>query len=127
MAVVNTARDMAGYILQIANNEQVFPKRYRWYIGQTIIDRATAVYELVIMANSTFVDSKESAERRLHYYKLAYEYSSALLARIEMAHYAIKSMTGKKAELMIGKITDTQSKIAVTITAEKKRYHDFLA
>ena len=122
LEVLNATRDMAAHVMKMAGQETLIPKRHRWFLGKEIVDDAVNIYKLCVMANNTYVDSRESAIRRITYYKLAYENCAGLLSVLQVGELAIDSLHGHRTEVIVRMICRCEAEIAKTINREKNRY-----
>lgn len=86
LEVLDKAHDLAKYTINIASNEDIFPKRYRWCITSKIVECAIDIDYDLTFANSVYVKTKEDYILRNEYQTKAISETSALLSMIDIAY-----------------------------------------
>ena len=74
LLVFSLVMKLSAYTMQIINNENKFPKRYRWCITSKIADSTLEVLNNVNKANSVYVSCREDYLLRRTFQKKGLSY-----------------------------------------------------
>lgn len=120
LAVITLSRRLSRYTMRICTNEKNFPKRFRWCITQKIVNFALDISNLLVMANSVFIQTKADLELRRSYQKQALSTSYALLSMIDLANLSFH-IKGRRIEYWTYLVTGIQKLLRGWIDSDAKK------
>ena len=123
LLVITKARRLAKYTVTICTNEKCFPKRYRWCITQKIVNFSIDIYNLLNMADSTFVKTKGDLELRRNYQKHALSSTYALLSMVDLAKLTFH-IRGRRIEYWTALVKQVQKLLRGWIDSDAKKIID---
>ena len=115
-----TARELQIYTIQKCVN---FPKRYTFYVNQTLAAIATQVYEDVKRGNSIYPANQHEAQLRRDYFLNAGAELQNLVSQIEVAYELFRFEAGVMVHWM--ELVDSEIKLLkALLKSDKSRYKD---
>lgn len=112
---------LACYTLHICNNENHFPKRYRWCLTSKIIDSVLEIHCLITKANAIYVKDESDYKIRKSYSKMALSETYSLLSMLDIAFNMFK-VESNRIEFWTTLVMEVQSLIRRWIESDEKRH-----
>jgi len=121
--VLQGAKEVAGYVLRITQNEKYFPKRYRFSVTNKMQEKAMDIVEKLVEAYEIYPNTQTEAEERLLRMKVARAEIRSLLTLTEVAAetFGIKAST---FEHMTRLLVNLKTHLTAWIRSDLKRFKD---
>lgn len=124
LEVLNYARILKQYSLQIVKNDKHFPKSTRWLYAAPLANEVRSACSCIRRANATYIGDRgyEDDYRYRHMQQVeAHAHLDALLDLVDDAYLA-GYITGKQTEFWTGQILKTDDKLKAWIKSDKSRF-----
>lgn len=120
LTVVTKSRELAKYTITICSNNENFPKKYRWCLTSKIVDAAITISNEIIEANSIYIDSEESLNKRKDHQTEAMCKIHSLLSMIDLA-YVTFGIESSRIEYWTGLVLEVQALLRNWRKSDKAR------
>ena len=120
MEVQTKAYDLAAYTIAAAGNEKVVPKRYRWSIGEKIIDAALEITGHVDIANSMMLTNPDEAKLRHLEQRCAIANTFKLLTMVNTAR-RLSGFDEQRHMFWVGLVKEEQELLRGWMDSDRKR------
>lgn len=125
LQVLNKARELKAYTLNLVKNDKNFPKSTRWIYAQPIVNEIREASAHITHANAVYVTNAEEYEyRRLEQVK-AYASLEELLELADDA-YCAHYVTGRQVEYWTGLILQTEKLLKAWMKSDKEKHEKLL-
>ncbi len=121
LQVLNKARELKEYSLNIVKSEKNFPKSTRWLYASPIVNEVRSACICIRHANSVYVTTEEEYKYRRMEQVQAHANLDALLDLIDDA-YDAGYVSGKQVEHWTGLILQTDDLLKAWIKSDKEKY-----
>ena len=123
LTLITKTEEMVKYTVHICQNENNFPKRYRWCVTNKIVDSAIDVNRFINAANSVRVEHADERRLRLLYQKKALAETYSLFATIRVAD-AVFGIESGRLEHWARLIFDVQNYLRAWIKSDNQRFNN---
>lgn len=124
LKALTMARTLTAHTIKICSNEKNFPKRYRWCLTSKIVDAAISIFQEIDIANSIYVNSRETAKLRNSHQAEALAKIYNLLSLIQIA-YETYNLESSKVEYWTQQTKELREVVRAWKKSDMERFSNF--
>lgn len=121
--ILQKAKEVAGYVLRITQNEKFFPKRYRFSVTNKMQEKAMDIVEKLVEAYEIYPNSQKEFDERISRMKVARAEIRSLLTLTEVAAETF-GIRASAFEHLTRLLVDLKTHLTAWIRSDLKRFKD---